>query len=64
MKFLATPLPIAGMRACVGWQVPIHPNVAYDGDSNNFDAYPEVDLESSLPPTTNNATDMALFDDF
>ena len=49
--------------ACIGWQVPIQPNVECDGDTHNFDAYPEVDLES-LPPATNDATDLALFDDF
>lgn len=50
-------------RDAVKLQVPIQPNVECDGDSHNFDAYPEVDLEP-LPPATNNATDLALFDDF
>ena len=49
-----------------GCQVPIQPNVEFDGDSRNFDAYPEVDVES-LALATNNAAaaaDLALFDDF
>ena len=48
---------------CFFLQAPIHPTVKHDGDSQNFNVYPEVDLES-LPLTTNNATDLTLFDDF
>jgi len=45
------------------WQAPIQPSVEHDGDSQNFDVYPEVDLDS-LPLAANNAVDLALFDDF
>jgi hypothetical protein len=54
--------------------VPIVPQVDHDGDSRNFEAYPEVDLDSLPPPdgvTVNGSdqqdiidNDPLLFDDF
>jgi hypothetical protein len=50
-------------------QPPIVPHVEHDGDSRNFEAYPEVDLNASPSgvngyDATTTLSDPSMFDDF